>query len=161
MLKKVREEVDGLKAETMAKLPSSGSITPNNATTPVVTAPDNPDLVMLRKDVEENKAQLVKMRENFQSVLKKVKEEFVALEAKTTSAEVSAGTPSGIKVDKTADFSDFETFKAASIASEADMRKKIDEASSSVTKLKDSIQNILKKIKEEFTALDAKVTASL
>jgi hypothetical protein len=28
-----------------------------------------------------------------------------------------------------------------------------------VTKLKDSIQGIIKKVKEEFTALDAKVTA--
>lgn len=37
------------------------------------------------------------------------------------------------------------------------MQKKITEATESVSKLKESVQGVLKKVKEEFTALDAKV----
>ena len=38
-------------------------------------------------------------------------------------------------------------------ASQAELKAKVDEANTAVTKLKESIQGILKKVKEEFTAL--------
>jgi hypothetical protein len=36
-------------------------------------------------------------------------------------------------------------------ASEAELKKQIDEANSSIAKMKENVQTILKKVKEEFT----------
>lgn len=44
----------------------------------------------IKKEIEENKASLAKFKENVQSILKKVKEEFTALDAKTTAALVGS-----------------------------------------------------------------------
>jgi hypothetical protein len=61
-----------------------------NADVKVGASPEPTELMTIKKEIEENKASLAKFKENVQSILKKVKEEFTALDAKTTAAHVGS-----------------------------------------------------------------------
>ena len=122
---------------------------------------------------EEVNSSVTKLKSSIQEILKKIKEEFTINKTETATAienlqkEVKANSSnlnSGAPV-LTAEASagnalvELAALKTLTEASQTELKAKIEEANGSVAKLKSSIQEILKKIKEEFTVNKSDTTS--
>ena len=120
----------------------------------------------MKKETEETKTNLNKLKDNVQTIVKKIKEEFTTLKNETGTG--MEDLKKEIEILKANPVAEVKTEPAAEVKANSapnddltSMKKETEEIKINLNKLKDNVQNVVKKIKEEMTANKTEIHTEL